>query len=100
MLRLGKRLVEAGGEERRDIVLARRRVEQVPCERGVKNEPFDGKVVFEQRALEVLDVVADFLDIIREQGAQQRVPVALVAAEVELGRDCLLYTSPSPRDRG
>ena len=87
MLRLGKRLVEVGGEERRDIVLARRRVEQVPCERGVKNEPFDGKVVFEQRALEVLDVVADFLDIIREQGAQQRVPVALVAAEAELGRD-------------
>ena len=31
--------------------------------------------------------MADFLDIIREQGAQQRVPVALVAAEVELGRD-------------
>ena len=85
MLRLGKRLVEVGGEERRDIVLARRRVEQVPCERGVKNEPFDGKAVFEQRALEVLDVVADFLDIIREQGAQQRVPVALIAAEIELG---------------
>ena len=31
--------------------------------------------------------MADFLDIIREQGAQQRVPVALIAAEVELGRD-------------
>ena len=31
----GKRLVDVGGEERRDIVLARRCVEQVPCERGV-----------------------------------------------------------------
>ncbi len=64
VLRLGERPVKVGGEKRRNVVLARRRVEQIPCERRVENEAVNGKIVFEQRALEVLDVVADLFDIV------------------------------------
>ena len=87
MLRLGERLVEVGGEERGNVVLARRRVEQVPCERGVKNEPFDGKIVFKQRALEIFYIVTDLFDVGRKERAQERVPVALIAVEVKLSGD-------------
>ena len=85
MLRLGKRLVEVGGEERGDVVLACRRVKKVARERGVEDEAPDGKTVFKQRALEILDVVTDLFDVGRKERAQQRVPVALIAAEIELG---------------
>ena len=77
--------MEIGGEKRRNVVLARRRVKKVACERGVEDEALDGKAVFKQRALEVFDVVADLFDVRRKELAQQSVPVALVAAEEEFG---------------
>ena len=78
-------MVEVGGEERGNVVLACRRVEKVARERGVEDEALDGKTVFKQRALEVFDVVADLFDIGRKERAQECVPVAFIAAEIELG---------------
>ena len=88
----GKRFAEAHNigkvytdiKKRGDVVLARRCVEKVARKRRVENEALDGKVVFEQRALEVFYVVADLFDVRRKERAQERVPVALIAVEVKL----------------
>ena len=87
MLRLGKCLVEVGGEERRDVVFARRCVEKVARKRRVENEALDGKIVFKQRALEIFYIVTDLFDVGRKERAQESIPVALIAVEVKLSGD-------------
>ena len=91
MRRRGKLRVEVDGKERGNVVLPRRRVEEVGGERGIEHEALGGQTVFQQRVHEVLDVVADLFDVGREQRAQQRVPVAGIAVEEKLRAQRLLF---------
>ena len=48
----------------------------------------------------ILDELCRNLDMARETGLPICQDTGLVTVFAELGEDCLLYTSPSPRDRG
>ena len=87
----GEPRAEINGKERSDVVLSRRRVDEIGGKRRIEHEALGGKAVFQQRVHEVLDVVADLFDVGGEQRAQQRVPVAGIAAEVKFCAQRFLF---------
>ena len=76
-----------GDKQPLEVIAARRGVQQIGGQGRVKDKALRRKIVFQQRAHQVLDIVRDLFDVSGEQRPQQGVPVPLIPAEKQLRGD-------------